>query len=127
MTKPTLSPSPIEAVEEQLRQAMLTSDVATLDRLIDDDLFFTALSGEVVDKATDLEMHRSGRIRIRRLEPSERRIRLLGSTAVVSVRMAAEAVIDGTVYRNTLRYTRVWHEGPAGWRIAAGHMGVVQE
>jgi hypothetical protein len=118
--------APILAYEAELRQAMLTSDVAALDRLIDDALVFTSLEGRLVSKAEDLEIHRSGRLRITRLDPSEWRILHLGAIAVVSVRMEAAALFDGAAMSGPLRYTRVWCECPGGWRVVAGHMGTVQ-
>lgn len=116
---------PILEYEEALRQAQLRSDVEALDRLLDDALVFTSLEGTVVGKADDLAIHRSGRLRITRMDPGDRHIVRLGSTVVVNVRMEAEATFDGVPARNALRYTRVWHERPGGWRVIAGHMSVV--
>ena len=58
--------------EEELRVAQLAGDVATLDRLIDDGLVFTALDGTVVGKEEDLALHRSRRLVVKRMEPGER-------------------------------------------------------
>ena len=116
---------PILVYEAALRQAQLGGDVEALDRLLDDSLVFTTLEGTVVGKADDLSIHRSGRLKISRMDPSDRHIVRLGSTVVVSVRMEAEASFDGVPARNALRYTRVWHDLPDGWRVVAGHMSVV--
>ena len=116
---------PILEQEAALRQAQLRGDVEALDRLLDDALVFTTLEGTVVGKADDLNIHRSGRLRITRMDPGERHILRLGSTVVVSVRMEAEATIDGVPARNALRYTRVWHKRSGEWRVVAGHMSVV--
>jgi len=116
---------PILEYEAELRQAQLRSDVEALDRLLDDALVFTTLEGTVVGKADDLSIHRSGRLRITKMEPGDRHIVRLGSTVVVSVRMEAEATFDGVPARDALRYTRLWHERPDGWRVVAGHMSVV--
>ena len=62
--------SPIEQkirqLEERLRQAMLKSDVAELDALIDDRLLFIGPDGAVFSKKDDLDLHRSGAERIHR-------------------------------------------------------------
>ncbi len=115
----------ILACEAELREAQLTGDVATLDRLLDDALLFTDIDGTLAGKSDDLSMHRSGRLRITRMDPDGRRLLHLGATSVVSVRMRAEAVIDGAPVSATLQYTRVWHRRPEGWRLAAGHMSTV--
>ncbi len=115
----------ILAREEELRQAQLSGDVAALDRLIDDALVFTALDGRVVGKADDLALHRSGRLRITRMDPADRHILHLGTVAVVSVLMQASAILDGGEVSGPLRYTRVWCERADGWRVVAGHMSAV--
>ncbi len=115
----------ILACEAELRQAQLNSDVAALDRLLDDQLMFTNVDGKQVGKREDLSMHGSGRLRITRMDPGECRLLHLGETSVVSVRMNADAVMDGVPVSGTLRYTRVWHKQAEGWRVVAGHMSAV--
>ncbi len=117
----------ILAVEDQLRDAMLAGDVAVLDKLIDDDLMFVSHLGEVVGKAQDLEMHRTRRLRITSMTPSDRRIQRLGDATVVSVRVHTTAVIDGSAVEQTFRYTRVWHRRADGWKIVAGGMVIVAQ
>ncbi len=73
--------------EAELRNAMLTNDVVTLDRLIDDALIFTTLEGAIISKQDDLAAHRAKRLRLNKLEPSEQRIICLPNTAIVSVHM----------------------------------------
>jgi Domain of unknown function (DUF4440) len=117
---------PVLAGEEALRQGQLTGDVAALDRVLDDRLVFTALGGRVVGKSDDLALHRSGRLRVTRMNPGERHVVRLGTVVVVSVRIEVAAVVDGVDASGPLRYTRAWHEGPGGWRVFAGHMSAVQ-
>src|SRR5882724_11310882 len=115
----------ILACEAELRHAQLTGDVAMLDRLLDDLLVFTNIDGTLASKGDDLSLHGSGRLRITRMDPSDRQLLHLGATSVVSVRMNAEAVMDGVPVTATLRYTRIWHKRPNGWRLVAGHMSTV--
>ena len=115
----------ILACEGQLREAQLTGDVAVLDRLLDDLLLFTNLDGTLASKNDDLSLHRSGRLRIVRMDPSDRHLLHLRETSVVSVRMNAEAVMNGVPVAATLRYTRIWHKRAEGWRLVAGHMSAV--
>ncbi len=115
----------ILACEAELRRAQLAADVAALDRLLDDVLVFTNIDGTLASKADDLSAHRSGRLRITRMDPSDRRMLHLGTTSVVSVRMNAEAIMNGVPVTATLRYTRIWHKRTEGWRLVAGHMSTV--
>ena len=45
----------VRACETRLYEAMLTSDVAALDRLIADNLLFVGPTGELATKAMDLD------------------------------------------------------------------------
>jgi hypothetical protein len=96
-----------------------------LDRLLDDELLFASFDGTLATKAYDLTLHRSGRLRITRMDPLERQMLHLGLTSVVSVRVEAAALLDGVPVTGMLRYTRVWHKRPDGWRVVAGHMSAV--
>lgn len=120
-----MSDDSILAVEDQLRTAMLAGDVAMLDRLIDDDLMFVSHFGRVVGKAEDLEAHRTRKLRITSMTPSDRRIQPLGETTVVSVQMHTTAVVEGVDVEATFRYTRVWHRRRDGWKIVSGQMTLV--
>jgi hypothetical protein len=111
--------------EAELRQAQLTGDVAALDRLLDERLLFTGIDGALASKQEDLSLHRSGRLRITKMEPLDRHMLHLEGISVVSVGMDAVAIMDGTPVSATLRYTRVWHKRPEGWRVVAGHMSIV--
>src|SRR5438270_13844629 len=117
----------ILACEAGLRSAQLTSDVAALDRLLDDALVFASFDGTLASKSDDLALHRSGRLRITRMEPVERHVLHLGVTSVVTVKMDAAAIVDGAPVAGKLRYTRVWHKRPDGWRVVAGHMSSLPE
>lgn len=120
-----MADDPIRLVEDQLRDAMLAGDVSALDRLIDDDLMFVSHLGRVVGKAEDLEMHRTKRLRITSMTPSDRRIQRLGDTTVVSVQMHTTAIVEGVNVEETFRYTRVWNRRPGGWKIVSGQMTIV--
>ncbi|MGV3591757.1 MAG: nuclear transport factor 2 family protein [Gammaproteobacteria bacterium] len=113
------------AYEERLRAAQLAGDLTELDALLDADLIFAALDGTVVRKADDLELHRSGTLRILQMDVISREIICFGTTAVVNVAMMASARIVDAVRDDRIRYIRVWHEFPDGWRIVSGSMSLM--
>lgn len=117
----------IQAAEEQLRQAMLHSDVASLDRLIADDLIFTTHFGTVVTKQEDLAVHRSGTLKFHAIEPSEQKVMILGQAAYVCVRMALSGTNNGSPFRGDFRFSRVWRmSGDNTWQVVAGQVTAVQ-
>lgn len=117
--------STIRVLEERLWRAQLSADVDTLDELIADDLVFTGLSGSLETKAADLQQHRSGALKITKLEPLEFRVRVIPGGAITSVKMDAAALLAGKLTSATLRYTRIWISEGDRWQIAGGHMSVV--
>lgn len=112
--------------EAALRAAQLASDTEALELLLDDALIFTGPDGLVYGKADDLDAHRRGIIRITRLEPTEENILDFGHLAVVTIRMEMSGAFHGEPFGGAFRYTRVWRDGPEGWRIVAGHVSAVR-
>ena len=120
------SQSDITKQEERLRQAMLKSDVAELDKLISPELLFTNHLGQLVSKEQDLAIHRSGTLRLTELTPSDQYIQLHEGFSVVSVKMHLLGTYAGTAIDENIRYTRVWSLSSSGClQIVAGHASVV--
>ena len=115
----------IENLEEKLRQAMLTSDVAVLDELIADDLVWTMHTGMVVNKQFDLEMHSSGMFKFTSLNISDRQIHLYGDCVVVTLKVDAAGIYNSQAFSETYRFTRVWVQRQKRWQIVAGHVSQV--
>lgn len=117
----------IVTLEAELRRAQLDADVATLDRLIADELLFTGPDGRLGTKAEDLAAHGSGIVRFREHEPEELRVRAVGDAVhVTALRTRLTVEVNGTPVSGTYRYTRVWAKERAGpWRIVAGHVSAV--
>jgi ketosteroid isomerase-like protein len=118
----------IVALEEQLRAAQLTADVAALDRLISDDLLFTGPDGQLATKRQDLDAHAAGVVRFRRHEPDELRIRRVGADVAIATLRARLAVeVNGALVEGTYRYTRIWaREGDGHWRVVGGQVAEVR-
>ncbi len=116
MTKNT-----IELLEEELRQAMLVSDVNKLDELIADSLVFTIPAGTVVNKQADLEAYRSGIQKINKLEPFEQFISLYDNLAVVTVKMQLAGKYCEEAFLGDYCYTRIWSKINDHWQVIAGH------
>ncbi len=119
--------SQIEAAEEQLRLAMLASDVESLDALISPRLVFTTHFGSVISKQDDLEIHRSGALKFQTIEPSERKVLALGRVAYVSVRARLSGTFGGSPFCDDIRFSRVWQLSENNdWKVVAGQATVVQ-
>jgi hypothetical protein len=120
-----LQPQIIE-LEEQLRQAMLHSNVAELDNLIAPELLFTNHLGQIFSKQEDLDAHRSGKFKFAEITPSNRQIQLNPGFTVVSVLMHIVGSYDGTPVEQDIRFTRVWAISTAdSIQIIAGHTSAI--
>ncbi len=112
--------------EEQLRLAMLDSDVNTLNKLFAPELVFTNHLGQVLGKEDDLAAHQSGMLKIEVLIPSEQEIKLIGNVAIVTVKMHLIGSYAGVSSNNDFRFTRIWTRSSTGtWQIVAAHSSIV--
>jgi len=112
----------IENLENELIEAIKTSNVATLDSLLADSVIFTNHTGHLVTKQDDLAAHSSGNLQIFSLEASARLIQDYGDVAVVSVVKDLSGSFSGHTFAGIHRYTRIWKKNEAGsWQVIAAH------
>jgi ketosteroid isomerase-like protein len=117
----------IQAAETALKQAMLTSDVETLDRLLAADLIFTNHLGQPMTKQDDLDAHRAGAIAIEAINLSDQTIKVLDNAAIVTVAAHITGQFADDPFDETLRFTRIWQAvSPGTWQIIAAHASMVQ-
>ena len=118
----------IEAVrnaEEEMREAIVDSDLETLERLWKPDFIVNAPRNVVVpNREAVLEVFRAGIASYDRYEQTRDTIRVIGDQALVmggeTVRPAGEdAPHAGQIVHR--RYTHVWESTDAGWRLAIRH------
>lgn len=114
--------------EEQLKVAMLTSDVALLDKLISPELIFTNHFGQIITKEQDLAAHQSGQLKINSLRTSDKNIILRDAIAIVSVRTDIQGTYAGHSANGNFRFTRVWEQKENNhWQIIAGHSCLIHD
>ena len=106
---------------------MLKSDIRALDELLAPELIFTNHLGQLRGKKDDLDAYQSGLLKVQELIPSERRIQLHESMAIVSVRMRLSGSYNGSAANGDFRFTRVWvgASGRSRWHIVAAHASLV--
>lgn len=112
-------------LEEELRLAMLNSDIAVLDRLIHDDLIFIGPDGSLSTKEIDINIHKNKIQKMSKLEPSEQLIKLFDNEAIVSVKMNIEGNINDISISGVYRYIRFWKRIDNSWKIIGGSVSIV--
>jgi ketosteroid isomerase-like protein len=109
--------------ERALQAAMRASDVEALDRLLHPELVAVGPDGRLVDKAGDLDAHRSGVFTITELVEEDVRVKVIGTTAITFVVLRVSGTIAGDEVGGRLRYTRTWVRDGDCWRVVAAHIG----
>lgn len=117
----------IQAAETDLKQAMLTSDVARLDQLLASDLVFINHLGQPMTKQDDLNAHRSGIMAIETVELSDQTIKVFEPIAIVNVAAHIRGQFAGEPFDAILRFTRVWQVvTPNHWQVIAAQATKIQ-
>ena len=116
----------IRQLEAELRRAQLQSDVATLDRLLDEALLFTGPDGTLATKADDLTLHREHVVQFSTHEPRELKfLSVTDDVVVVALRTHLAGRYQQTAFAGDFRYTRVWARRDQAWRVVAGHVSAI--
>ncbi|OUR93530.1 hypothetical protein A9Q84_18845 [Halobacteriovorax marinus] len=111
--------------EEELRLAMLNSDLSKLDELIDDNLIFTLPMGDVATKKMDLAAHRSGIQNLTELSCIKREVRVFSDFVIVACKMLLEGTYSNQKIDGEYAYTRIWSQVDGGWKVVGGQVAKI--
>ena len=78
--------------------------------------------GQLVDRAADLDAHRSGHFTIGELSEEEVRVVVAGDTAMTFVVLRVAGTIGDAEVSGRMRYTRTWTRGDGAWRVLGAHI-----
>jgi ketosteroid isomerase-like protein len=109
----------ILALEEERFAAMIARDFPRLQLLVHDELMYTHSSGVVDGKATWLDSMKSGRVKYKKAQCTERKVRMYGETALITGRAQIEAEIGGQPKTLKLLFLNAWTKTPQGWKFVA--------
>lgn len=108
----------VEKLEDVWRQAQLSGDAATMDKLLSDDYVGINMNGQVVTKMQQLERMRNRQLLLTKIDLDDVKVKLIGTTAIVTSRAEIEGTNDGLSVLGTYRYTRIYSRLPNGeWKI----------
>jgi ketosteroid isomerase-like protein len=118
----------IEQVEEKWRQAILHSDAAALEAILDEDYVGITASGILHTKEQMLEAVRSGKLHITSFVISDRKFRFYGKTALVTGSANATGTTPDSELNGSYRYTQVYVFTPkGGWKLASFEINRIRE
>jgi hypothetical protein len=107
------------AAEDHRYQAMIDTDLAALDRMLDDRLSYAHSSGARDTKAEYLEKVRSRYYDYLRIDHPAERVEVIGDTAMVIGRMTCDLTVQGIPKTIDNLALAVWVRVDADWRLLA--------
>lgn len=111
------------AVNRQWAEALEHGDLATLDRILSDDLIVTSGSGEVENKTKEMEENKLDSVtKYYFFKTEDIRIRVYGNTAVLTGLCSWKIHEDGQDISDKRRYISVFVKEKNQWQIVAQQM-----
>lgn len=118
----------IDQLEDQWRDAILTSNTKTLDSLLADDYIAITPAGTLQSRDDTLQTMRAGRVHFTLLNLTDRKVRFYGATAVVTSLADIQATTPDGPVTGSYRYTRVYVRNAQGaWKIVSFEASRVRE
>jgi hypothetical protein len=105
--------------EDRRYQAMIDADLETMDALCADELSYAHSSGVRDTKDEYFAKVRSGYYDYHSIDHPVERVEVLGDTAIVVGRMAADLDVDGTRKSIDSLALAVWTKAGGRWRLLA--------
>jgi ketosteroid isomerase-like protein len=112
--------------EIKLLNAIRNGDLEILESMLHDDLLFNLSDGNTITKEQDLNLYRSGKLKIHSLETADQLINIIGDTAVVTVTISLNGEFDCSIIQGVLRYIRVWKQFGESLKVIAGSCVALQ-
>ena len=106
--------------EDQLLEAIKSSDIVSLDKLLHNDLLFIIPDGTVILKQMDLSAHCSGAMVVEELKPTIEQINIINNTAVTIIVYETKGRMMGVPIQGRFRYIRIWNLFDGDWKIIGG-------
>ncbi len=110
----------IGQLEDIWHDAILTGNGGAIGGLLAENYVGIGPDGNIMSRTEEIQARIDGEDRLSKLDVEERKVRVFGTTAVVTSRVWVEGVYSGQQLRGPYRYTRVWSLDHGGqWRIVS--------
>ncbi len=118
---PDLAASQVLALERKWNDAYKSSDIAKMDDLLADDFIITIEDGRTFSKAGYIALNGNKTMLVEVSEMSDLKIRIHGSTAVITGAYHEKGTESLKSYEYHDRLTDVWMKTQTGWKLLASH------
>ena len=118
----------IEQLEDTWRNAVLKGNIAAMDALLADDYMAITPTGILQSKEQALANLRAGTVHFNSIDLSDRKIRLYGTTALVTSRAEVTGLARTATFPEATVYTRVYVKDAHGaWHIVSFEASKIKE
>ena len=125
--QPTAAEDELQGIQQTLAQAWLSKDRAALEGLLAPEWSVTDISGNVLSRDTVLKDLDTGNRVIESVSIDDVRVRVYGSTAVVTGRTTASGRYQGQEASVQLRFTDVFVNTAGAWKAVASHSTEIRQ
>ena len=113
-------------LEKERNQAIISGDAAALERMTSDDYTFITLRGELRTKAEIVQGFKTGSFHYESRQISDLKVRVYGTSAVVTGRSIQKGSENGKDYSGDYRFTRVYVKQDGRWQTVALQTTLIQ-
>jgi ketosteroid isomerase-like protein len=114
-------------VEEEFEEAMIKNDADRIGTLLADDWIIIDSDGAIIDKARFLSAIRSGALTHEAMDSQEVRVRVYGTTAIVTALTSSKAKYTGQEFSTRERATDVFVKRDGGWQCVTTQLTTFAE
>lgn len=114
----------VRALEVKLMDCYKTRQIDLLASLLDEDFVITFEDGSVYSKTGYISYSATPSVRVDLVEMTDFKIRMHGSTAVLTGAYHERGEDKGKAYEYRDRFTDVWMKKSGKWLLIASHYGV---
>ena len=97
-------------------------DVAEFDLLLANDLVHISFEGQTAGKAEYMAFFRQGAWQYKKYEPSNVKVKLLGTMAVVTGRVDRVIVVNNRETTGAFAFTHVWSRIDDRWQLTSSQL-----
>jgi len=106
-------------LEQAWQDALISSDVAALDKLYAETMIYTHSNGSVDDKKSYIESIRSGAAKYQSMTRDEIKVQVFGDSAIVTCHWQVSSVSGTKVNNTNARYLHFYTRQGGKWRMVA--------
>lgn len=121
-TKADTTQEEVLRLEKEFSEAIVKNDADAVGRFLADDWIIIDPDGGIIDKATFLDVIKSGTLTHEMMESDDARVRIYGNTAVVTALTKTRGKFSGQVFTTQERATDIFIKQNGRWQCALSQL-----